>query len=494
MHKFITFVRIGKIRTPSVMPRSNLVKNSAIYALGDIVPKLLAFIIFPILSEYLSPEQYGIVSYVNTLNTFLVIACFLCLNTYYLVYYYRVEGPVEQAKLLGNITIFVTGLNIIITALLFLTGNRIFSSFGSDMDFFPYIAIGVATNFCNVFSVLPSALFRVQERPLPLVILNILKGVITTGLTLVLVIGCGFKAIGVLYAGLIVSAVFAVIFAAITYRNMIWNFDWKQIKHALKFSLPLLPGSIAYYIVTMSDRILIDKYLDLFRLGIYSTASSLALVLNIVSYGAYKAIEPFFFKNYGAPDFNQNFNRIFNAYFIVMMLGAVCIGIYAKDFIILLVDEQYLPAYRYVPFVLIGVVAASVRMMFSTVITAQSRTKINAAITIIGGAISVILNVLLLQRMGIMAACISSAVSTCFMLGCSIYFSKIRIEYGKHALIILLCCATVWVSVYLLQTGALWLSLTIKTILIFIVLYLALKILGVKSETLFLSLLKRNNS
>ncbi|WP_370848124.1 oligosaccharide flippase family protein [Phocaeicola coprophilus] len=51
----------------------NLVKNSTIYALGDILPKLFSFITFPILTSYLTPAEYGILNYVNTLNVFLLV-------------------------------------------------------------------------------------------------------------------------------------------------------------------------------------------------------------------------------------------------------------------------------------------------------------------------------------------------------------------------------------------------------------------------------------
>ena len=44
---------------------SNLIKNTTIYAIGDIVPRLLGFISFPILTNYLSPAEYGIVNYIN---------------------------------------------------------------------------------------------------------------------------------------------------------------------------------------------------------------------------------------------------------------------------------------------------------------------------------------------------------------------------------------------------------------------------------------------
>ena len=69
------------------MSGSKLTKNTAIYALGDIIPRLIGFISLPILTSYLSPSDYGIVNYVNTLSTFLMALGFLSINTYFLVLY-----------------------------------------------------------------------------------------------------------------------------------------------------------------------------------------------------------------------------------------------------------------------------------------------------------------------------------------------------------------------------------------------------------------------
>lgn len=88
-----------------------LIKNTAIYAIGDIVPKLLSFLVFPVMTSYLSLEDYGIINYINTLNLFLSILGFLCLNTYYLVFYYRQKSEEAKQKLLGNLSLFVIGLN-----------------------------------------------------------------------------------------------------------------------------------------------------------------------------------------------------------------------------------------------------------------------------------------------------------------------------------------------------------------------------------------------
>ena len=463
---------------------SNLVKNSTIYAIGDIAPRLLGFISFPILTTYLTPAEYGIVNYVNTVNLFLTILGFLCLNTYYLVYYYRMKDETAQKKLLGNLSVFVVGLNTVVTVLLFCIGPYLFYFIGSNIDIYPYLAIGLVTNLFNIFTVLPSALFRLQERPLPLTILNVLKGVLIFGLTLWLVVGYQFKAEGILLANMVVTVIFGIIFAWITVKNMIWNINWYQIKKALIFSLPLLPGSLSYYLVSMSDRILIDKYLNLNDLGIYSTASTLALILNIVAYGAYKAFEPYFFKIYGTSQFTTQFTKVRNAYFFVIISGALGLALFAKEFFQLFSEEKFHIAYYYVPMILIGVVASAMNMLYSTIVTAREKTKINSAISMCGGVLSVFLNIVLLPRLGIVAACLASAISLCSMLIASICFSKVRISHISLFICSVLVTSIVIIGVYKLNIHDLLYSIICKSGIYVITLFILWFILGINKQYL----------
>ena len=76
--------------------------------------------ILPILTNYLSPAEYGIVNYINTLNLFLVVFSVLCLNTYYLVFYFR-ESTDEQKKMLGNLSAFIF-VNVVLSLLSYIIG------------------------------------------------------------------------------------------------------------------------------------------------------------------------------------------------------------------------------------------------------------------------------------------------------------------------------------------------------------------------------------
>jgi O-antigen/teichoic acid export membrane protein len=446
------------------MSGSKLIKNTTIYALGDIIPRLIGVVSLPILTTYLTPSDYGIVNYINTLNTFLLALGFLSVNTYFLVFYYRCKTDIEKKKLLGNLSAFIILLNTVIVIVLLFFGKYLFNALGSNIDFYPYIVIGILSNFFNLFSVLPAALFRVMEKPMPLTILNVSRGIAVFILTLVLVIYFNYTAIGVLYANLIVNFIFAFIFLFMIRNHIIWNLNFIQIKKVLAFTLPLVPGSIAYYLTTISDRILIDKYLSLNDLGIYSIAASIALILNIFSYGAYKAFEPYIFKNWGSDKFLTIFENIRNSFVYVLLIGILCLSIFAKEFFLLMTDVKFHEAYWYVPMIIIGVYSASLSMLYGTIITAKGKTKINSLVSIIGATISVTLNIIFLPKYGLLTAALVSSLAMTIMLFTSIWYAKIKVSHKRPILSLLLVVVSIYILVYYVKIDNLIISIGLKSI------------------------------
>ncbi|PZX92486.1 hypothetical protein DOS84_15315 [Flavobacterium aquariorum] len=443
----------------------NLIKNTTIYALGDIVPRLLGFISFPILTRYLSPADYGIVNYVNTLTTFLLSLGFLCINTYYLVFYYRCENSIEQKKLLGNLSSFVILFNLLLVFLFLLFGDTFFGFLGSKISFYPYIVIGILTNFFNIFSILPSALYRLLENPLVLTLINISRGIITLILTLVLVIYFDYSALGVLFSALLVNFIYAFVFLYISREHIIWNLCFRQLKEVLLFSLPLVPGTLAYYVTTISDRILIDKYLNLNDLGIYSTAATLALILNIFSYGAYKAFEPYIFKKWGTDGFLNAFEKIRNGFVYVLQIGVLFLCVFSKEFFQIMSNAKFHSAYWYVPMIIIGVYSSSLSMLYGTIITAKAKTKINSLINITGASISISLNIFLLPRFGLIVAALVSSFSMSIMLLISMWYSQLKISHIRPLISLLILSISIYALVYLINIESLLYSIMFKSLL-----------------------------
>ncbi|MCQ2058841.1 MAG: oligosaccharide flippase family protein [Bacteroidaceae bacterium] len=449
-----------------------LFKNSLIYAMGDIIPKVLNLITFPILTQHLASSEFGVVNYVNSVELFLSIITLLGLNTYYLVHYYKVTDERQKRDLLGNLSIFLLIVNVLFTIISFIAGQRLFSAIGSEISFFPFIAMGVMSNFFGLFSILPSALFRLKENPLPLTVINVVKGAAIMFATCIVVVKHP-SAATVLGIKVFVTFLFSIVFIVITVKNCNFTINWNQIKQALLFSLPLVPGSLAYYFSSMSDRILIEKYLSTTELGIYSAATTIGLILNIVSNGAYRSFEPHFFKTYGQQAFVEDFIKIRNTLLFAILIAGFCLSVYAREFYMIFSNEEYYSAYRYVPFIVWGVTFSSMSLMYSTVLTAQKKTKTNAMVSIIVAACSLCLNMLLLPRFGIIAAACINAMVFFFSYILEKSFSKLRnVQIARPVLAMLTSAILMVLLIRYVVYDNIWVSITVKTIFAIVLLFI----------------------
>lgn len=463
-----------------------LIRNTTIYALGDIIPKALGFLILPVLATYLTPAQNGIAGYVTTVNTFLSIVGLLSLNTYFLVHYFRL--PDEQARrgLLGNLSIFILIVNVVLALVMFGLGRWFFGALQSEIAFFPYIALGVGSAFFSSFLVMPAALYRLRENPLPLTLLNIGRSAVQVGLSVLLIVRYDMGALGVLWANFAAMAVFALIFAAITAREAVLRFSWREVRAALRFSLPLLPGSLAYALIQISDRILIERYVSLSDLGIYNMAANMALLLNIVSYGAYRAFEPHFFREFGSDGFERMFKKVRNAFLVLLLVMVLGVSLFTRELFELIANPSYGRVYFYVPLIMTGVLFSSMSMIYNTIVTARGRTKITSLITIVGGCVSVGLNILLLPILGLVAACVVSGVVFCVMLLLAIHFAALpSIDHVRPVLAIVLTALVIACGVYLLPIDGFWPRLAIKSALLVGATFAILGIMGQTPTKLF---------
>lgn len=470
--------------------QNKLAKNTAIYALGDIIPKLFNLVTVPILTTHLSTGDFGIINYVNSIESLLAILTFLGLKTYYLVFYYKVGNEVEQKKLLGGLTILVLFFNLFLCIILMCVGPFFFNKIGQNIDFYPFIFLGIINNFLSTFSVLPSALYRVRENPLPLTIINALKGLLIMLGTLVIVKKTPNAEV-VLWVKIFVSAVFAIYFGIITVRNSIFKIDFSLFKRALLFSLPLVPGDIGYYFSTMSDRILIERYLSVSVLGIYSLAVTLAGLLNIISYGAYKAFEPFFFKTYGKKTFVHNFERVRNILLYIMLILGLCLSIFSREVVVLFAKPEYIDASIYITPLILGIIINSISTMYGTVITAQSKTKQLGLISLITAGVSVLFNMIFLPKIGVWAAVTANILIFSLALLLKRMLSNIRIEKLKTTLgIVLFILVSYLVNSHIASPNII-LSVLLKMLIVFLFSVILSYIFKVTPRT-FLIMFKKN--
>ena len=216
------------------------------------------------------------------------------------------------------------------------------------------------------------------------------------------------------------------------------------------------------------------------QIGIYSLAYTLALTLNIVIQGFYKAVEPEIFQHYGKDSFNTFIKKTQNTFFLVVYFGAMFITLFSQEVFKIMASKEFYEGYLLVPILMIGVIMTGQNVIFGGIIIAEKKNKVMGVATIIGAIISVVFNLLLMRYGGIYIAAISSAVSFAAMN--TILYN--RMSYSEKSLKAPLIALFLFVAMsfglfYIVNISFSWEALFIKVLLLSLYFILLLKVFGV---------------
>lgn len=464
---------------------SKLLKQSALYAIGEIVPKLVSFFLLPVYTHYLSKTDYGIISYTNSFVMFLFVLCVLSLNTYVLRFYFEKEDEIYRKRLLGNFYIIIGGINLLLSLLAYLLLPIVIEKYNIQVPWEPYFKLAVIANFLEVFSVIPLVLYRVKQQAKWFTILSLSRTLLQMLLIFLLIVVFKWGILGHFYGRLFALVPFFFIYWGIIARNATFNINFKELKKGLAFSTPLLPGALAYLALSLSDRIILERFVPISQIGIYSLAYTLALTLNIVIQGFYKAVEPEIFQQYGKDSFNTFIKKTQNTFFLVVYFGAMFITLFSQEVFKIMASKEFYEGYLLVPILMIGVIMTGQNVIFGGIIIAEKKTKTDGIATIIGAIISLFFNLSLMKYGGVYIAAISSAVS--FAVMNTILYK--RMSYSEKSLKAPLLALLLFVLIsfglfYIVKISFSWEALFIKVLLLSLYFILLLKVFEIRIKDL----------
>jgi len=143
-------------------------KHSSIYIISNILTRAIGFILLPLLTSYLSSDEYGIVSIViQTINFFTVLFSLGMRNAWGRFFFDYEDRSSEQKSFFGNLFSILLVFGLSASVLLSIFGKGLFYKIVPNIDFYPYILIGIWGAFFSVFIYLWIVAVGVQTFILP---------------------------------------------------------------------------------------------------------------------------------------------------------------------------------------------------------------------------------------------------------------------------------------------------------------------------------------
>jgi O-antigen/teichoic acid export membrane protein len=450
-----------------------LASQSLVYGLGGLISRVLSLLLLPLYTSYLHGRDYGRVETLTALTAILVVVLRLGISSAFFRYYFDSPEWEHRVRVVRTSFWFTMGSATLGLAAGWVAAQPIADalSLGHDQAWLvraAFVGLWAQMNYEQLTS-----LFRVEERPVLFTAATIANLLVTVAATVVLVVGFGERAMGVVVGNWI--GTLSVYFVLLGYRRfqLGLQFDRRLFGQMNRFGLPLVPSQLALWTLAFSDRFFIGKFKGQTEVGHYSVGVRIASA-SLLLLAAFRLAWPAFAYSIDDEDeAKRTYGYVLTYLLFVSSWLAVALGLLAPWLVRLLTGRpEFYEGARVVPMLAFAVAALGGYTVVAIGLGRTRRTQFNWVVTGVAAAIDIGLNFALVPSYGMIGAAISGAAAyTSMFVLMSLYAQRVYpVPYQWRRIALLVSTAVGLVAVgkalHLPLAGALLLALVYPLILL----------------------------
>ncbi|MBR1481129.1 MAG: oligosaccharide flippase family protein [Paludibacteraceae bacterium] len=404
----------------------SLAKDTAIYGVSSIVGKFLNYLLVPLYTYVLrQTSDYGIVTNLYAWTALLLVILTYGMETGFFRFANRDDYDPKQVYRTAFFTLLTTSTLFAITVVLL---RRPIATLMHYPDHAEFIALMAVTVAMDAFACIPFAYLRYSKRPLIFAALKLLFVILNIGFNLLFLVVLGKNDVFYVFlSNILATAIQTLCLLPFTLPHG-GRFSASVLRDMLRYSLPLLVLGVAGIMNQTLDRILFPylyPYADAeAQLGIYGACFKVAMVMMMFTQAFRYAYEPFVFSKHKDRQSVEAYADAMKYYIIfsyLILLGVI----FYLDIFRYIVSPAYWEGLRIVPVVLWTYVFQGIYFNLSFWYKLTDETRWGAWFSLIGLAITLVLQVVGVPRIGYWASCGSSLVC---------YFVIMLLSYfiGQH--------------------------------------------------------------
>jgi len=388
--------------------------GSAVYLFSNILNAAIPFALLPVMTRYLTPEEYGEVAMFQTLLGALMAFIGLSLHGAAGRKFYDGNlGEKDLREFIGSCLQILAITTAITIAVLFILQNQFSQWLGLDQR---WILLAAAVTTGNVISQIRLGQWQVRKKAKSYGALQVSKSLLNVVLSLALVVLFLQGSDGRIVAQGVAVVIFALLALWLLKRDnlltfIVWRPDY--IKEALKFGVPLIPHVGGMFLLTTVDRFVINSELGLAQAGIYMVAVQFGMALSLVFDAINKAYVPWLFERLkrDSDSEKRQIVRYTYAWYVLILAGAGLSFIVGPWLIVFVAGDQYSQAGDVIGWLVLGQVFNGMYLMVTNYIFYSKRTGLLSAASLFSGLVNLGLLAVLVKQLGVVGAAYAFAIS-----------------------------------------------------------------------------------
>ncbi len=406
------------------MTQQKSISNFTSTSIAQVIALLCQLVILKTLTNQLGVDNFGIYSLIIVVPALILPIVFSEIISATSRYFF--EDNKYKLYLNALVYLFIAFIFLLVVLLLF---KNVFNNILKYFDIITSehtLFLALVSHFFIYLHSLTSSFYKINYQPKHLItqsiLLNIPKAII-------LVFTLSYFEDKIFAVFLIFSIVHLISYLLTSLPILIrskLDIDFKLIKRLLSYSVWLIPGSYFGTIINSSDRIIIKALSNISNVGIYSLGYKVGDLIRqffVVSFAS--VLGPIKYNTkVNSDNYNSNMNNLLITFIALGLILALCINSVANILILIISNSSFLAANYVIPFILLAHIVWGLNDFLNTGYLLSNKTRITSLILLIGAAANLALNFVLIPRLGIVGASLSTAIAYLLSLPVSYHYSK----------------------------------------------------------------------
>jgi O-antigen/teichoic acid export membrane protein len=430
-----------------------LATTGAAYTAASIFSKLIAVALLPLYTRYLTPADYGAaeVMFASVVSASIVVR--LGAIEALLRFYYKDEESPDRVVATSFAALFWLATAAALIALPFATpiSEALLDRPATDLARISIGGLWVLTMFEFLLT-----LFRLEERARAFFVTTMLSVLAAIGLTVILVVGAGEGARGLLLGSYASGAAFVLGLIVVHRRRLSLRVERPLLRRLLRFGLPTMPAELSLYMLNFVDRIIIVRSVGLAEAGLYSLAVKFAQGVNVLVRGFQLAWPPLAYSIRDDGEARRAYAAVVTWFVAGCAFVVIGMWLLSRWIVRALAAPEFFGSYEAIGLIATGVTLYALYMVLVVILGRTGRTEFNFPATGAALAANVALNLILVPPLGIVGAGLALVASYVVVLVLMYGFTQrlfpVPYEWGRLARVVLVSTALVGLGELLLPT------------------------------------------
>ena len=381
------------------------ITHTSIYFIGNLLRRVVSFIMLPIYTRYLTTSDYGVIELFTSVLDFVGIIVGLRIADALFRFYSEYEHVRDKNEVITTGLFLVVLLNLCGILIVSLFSKPISLLLFDSLEFSRLLALYSLTLMSSALIEIPMAFLRARQVPWIFVFFSIQHLLTQLSLNIYFVVFRHMRVEGVVYSAVLSTMLTSIILLIYTFQRTRCRFSIIKAKQLISFSWPLIITSLISFYIVFGDRYFLKFYYGLSEVGIYSLGYKFGFLLGFV------IVSPFmnFWQSECYSVVRQKnaegiLHDVMLLFSVAVILFVVILSITVKDLLRVMADPSFWLAYKVVPLILAAYAFDALTNFTKLGILLHKRTHLFIYANLITAAVITVGYIVLIPKMGAIGA------------------------------------------------------------------------------------------